>query len=67
MLRAVGGSLTVTLWGAETDNDDNRALVRQAKVIAGRVLFAGMPTGVAVTAAPQDAPDWFLAHNGQPC
>lgn len=98
VLRAVGGTLTVTLWGAETDTDDNRALVRHAMAIAGRVLFAGVPTGVAVTAAQQhggpwpsstqpmttsvgdaamerflrpvalqDAPDWLLARNGQPC
>lgn len=98
VLRAVGGTLTVTLWGAETDTDDNRALVRQAMAIAGRVLFAGVPTGVAVTTAQQhggpwpsstqpmttsvgdaalerflrpvalqDAPNWLLTRNGQPC
>jgi NADP-dependent aldehyde dehydrogenase len=58
VLRAVGGSLTVTLWGAETDTDDNRALVRHAMAIAGRVLFAGVPTGVAVTAAQQHGGPW---------
>ncbi len=51
VLRAVGGSLTVTLWGADDDTEDNRALVRTATQVAGRVLFAGVPTGVAVTAA----------------
>ncbi|MFD2300707.1 aldehyde dehydrogenase (NADP(+)) [Paracidovorax citrulli] len=51
VLRAVGGSLTVTLWGADDDTEDNRALVRAATQVAGRVLFAGVPTGVAVTAA----------------
>jgi NADP-dependent aldehyde dehydrogenase len=58
VLRAVGGSLTVTLWGAETDTDDNRALVRHAVAIAGRVLFSGVPTGVAVTAAQQHGGPW---------
>lgn len=50
VLRAVGGSLTVTLWGAESPNGIEH-LVRTAMQIAGRVLFKGVPTGVAVTAA----------------
>lgn len=51
VLEAIGGSLTVTLWGAEVENDETRRLVRAATQVAGRVLFAGVPTGVAVTAA----------------
>lgn len=51
VLRAIGGSLTVTLWGADADTFDTRRLVRAATQIAGRVLFNGVPTGVAVTAA----------------
>ena len=58
VLAAVGGSLTVTIWGADEDSDDNRALVRGATAIAGRVLFAGVPTGVAVTAAQQHGGPW---------
>jgi NADP-dependent aldehyde dehydrogenase len=58
VLKAVGGSLTVTLWGAEAESDDTRALVRGAMAIAGRVLFAGVPTGVAVTAAQQHGGPW---------
>lgn len=53
VLRVVGGSLTVTLWGAEVLSNDVLALVRSATQVAGRVLFAGVPTGVAVTAAQQ--------------
>jgi NADP-dependent aldehyde dehydrogenase len=53
VLRAVGGSLTVTVWGAEADTPAHRRLVRAAAQVAGRVLFAGVPTGVAVTAAQQ--------------
>ena len=58
VLHSVGGSLTVTLWGADTETEDTRALVRGAMAIAGRVLFAGVPTGVAVTAAQQHGGPW---------
>jgi NADP-dependent aldehyde dehydrogenase len=58
VLRAVGGSLTVTLWGMSQDTPAHRALVRAAASIAGRVLFAGVPTGVAVTAAQQHGGPW---------
>lgn len=58
VLQAVGGSLTVTLWGAEDDTPASHALVRGAMAIAGRVLFAGVPTGVAVTAAQQHGGPW---------
>lgn len=53
VLRAVGGALAVTLWGADSDTPEPRDLVRAATQVAGRVLFAGVPTGVAVTAAQQ--------------
>lgn len=53
VLRATGGSLTVTLWGAEDGSADARRLVRAAQQVAGRVLFSGVPTGVAVCAAQQ--------------
>ncbi|WP_066255564.1 aldehyde dehydrogenase (NADP(+)) [Hydrogenophaga flava] len=58
VLAAVGGSLTVTVWGADEDTAENRAIVRSATQIAGRVLFAGVPTGVAVTAAQQHGGPW---------
>ncbi len=57
-LHAVGGSLTVTLWGCDSDTEDHRRLVRAATAVAGRVLFAGVPTGVAVTAAQQHGGPW---------
>lgn len=53
VLEAVGGTLTTTLWGADEATADNLALVHAASQVAGRVLFAGYPTGVAVTAAQQ--------------
>ena len=58
VLQAVGGSLTVTLWGAGEDTPETRALVRGAMAMCGRVLFAGVPTGVAVTAAQQHGGPW---------
>lgn len=58
VLQAVGGSLTVTVWGAQEESADVRALVHGAMAMAGRVLFAGVPTGVAVTAAQQHGGPW---------
>ncbi len=56
-LRAIGGSLTVTLHGVQ-DNADDHLLLQAALAVAGRVLFAGVPTGVAVTAAQQHGGPW---------
>lgn len=58
VLHAVGGSLTVTIWGADSASDEAKKLVRAATRIAGRVLFAGVPTGVAVTAAQHHGGPW---------
>jgi NADP-dependent aldehyde dehydrogenase len=58
VLNAIGGSLTVTLWGADAPDEDARRVVRAAAQIAGRVLFAGVPTGVAVTAAQHHGGPW---------
>lgn len=63
VLHAVEGTLTVTLWGADADTADNRRLVRAAQAVAGRVLFAGVPTGVAVTAAQQHGGPWPSSTN----
>lgn len=57
-LRALGGSLTVTLWGADDDDADTRRLARAAMQTAGRVLFGGVPTGVAVSAGQQHGGPW---------
>jgi NADP-dependent aldehyde dehydrogenase len=58
VLKTVGGTLTVTLWGAEQESPEIQRLVRGSMAIAGRVLFAGVPTGVAVTAAQQHGGPW---------
>lgn len=58
VLAAIGGTLTTTIWGANQPSEDNRALVRAAQDISGRVLFSGVPTGVAVCAAQQHGGPW---------
>jgi acyl-CoA reductase-like NAD-dependent aldehyde dehydrogenase len=58
VLQAVGGSLTVTLWGFERDSPQARSLVLVAMHTAGRVLFGGVPTGVAVNKAQQHGGPW---------
>jgi NADP-dependent aldehyde dehydrogenase len=58
VLHTVGGTLTVTFWGAEEESADVHRMVRGATTIAGRVLFSGVPTGVAVTAAQQHGGPW---------
>ena len=39
-----------TSIGANEPSEENIQIVRAASRVAGRVLFSGMPTGVAVTA-----------------
>jgi NADP-dependent aldehyde dehydrogenase len=54
-LDTIGGSLTATIWASQSEAELARPLVAKAMRIAGRVLFAGVPTGVAVTAAQRTA------------
>jgi NADP-dependent aldehyde dehydrogenase len=58
VLGAVGGTLTTTLWGADKDTPENRSLVRTAEQVSGRVLFKGVPTGVAVCSAQNHGGPW---------
>ncbi|WP_416372087.1 aldehyde dehydrogenase (NADP(+)) [Burkholderia pseudomultivorans] len=58
VLGAIGGSLTVTLWGADDDTAEVRRVTRRAMQVAGRVLFGGVPTGVAVTRNQQHGGPW---------
>ena len=55
-LDAVPGSLTATLHAEDDDAVDDVLEVLQRK--AGRVLFAGWPTGVAVTWSQQHGGPW---------
>ncbi|WP_026924477.1 aldehyde dehydrogenase (NADP(+)) [Glycomyces arizonensis] len=56
------GNLTVTVHRA--DGDDVARLVRAASRRAGRVLFDGWPTGVAVTPAMQHGGPWPATTSG---
>jgi NADP-dependent aldehyde dehydrogenase len=58
VLEVVGGTLTTTLWGADEASEANRKLVRAAERVSGRVLFGGVPTGVAVCHAQQHGGPW---------
>ena len=55
-LRAVPGSLTATLHSEPGDEVDETLALLQSR--AGRVLFAGWPTGVAVTWSQQHGGPW---------
>lgn len=55
-IRAIGGSLTATLHSQP--GDDLTRILPVLRDIAGRVLFAGWPTGVAVTWAQQHGGPW---------
>jgi NADP-dependent aldehyde dehydrogenase len=55
-LRAVPGSLTATLHSEPGDDVAETLGLLQAR--AGRVLFAGWPTGVAVTWSQQHGGPW---------
>lgn len=57
-LAALGGNLTVTIWADAADGALARPIVAQAVAMAGRVLFAGVPTGVAVAPAQQHGGPW---------
>ncbi|WP_081054888.1 aldehyde dehydrogenase (NADP(+)) [Burkholderia diffusa] len=58
VLVAIGGSLTVTLWGADENTTDVQRVTRCALRVAGRVVFSGVPTGVAVTRSQQHGGPW---------
>jgi len=58
VLAAVGGSLTVTLWGVDDDTPEHRALVRAATAVAGRVLFEGVPTTMSIAAGQHHGGPW---------
>jgi alpha-ketoglutaric semialdehyde dehydrogenase len=49
--QALQGQLTCTLWGSEAELSTAAALVNQLREKCGRLLFAGVPTGVEVSPA----------------
>lgn len=72
MLVAVAGSLTVTIWGADDDTEQNCALVHGGPWPAST---APMTTSVGDAALNrflrpvclQDALAWLVARGGVPC
>lgn len=57
-LQAISGALTVTVWGTGEGGSEEQDIVRSAMNIAGRVLFSGVPTGVAVARAQHHGGPW---------
>ena len=57
-LDAIGGSLTATIWATEEEAGLARPVVAEASRMAGRLLFSGVPTGVAVAPAQQHGGPW---------
>ncbi|MGH3355400.1 MAG: aldehyde dehydrogenase family protein [Nocardioidaceae bacterium] len=53
---AFGGNLTATIHAEPEDSDDARSLLALVQERAGRVVWNGWPTGVAVT--------WAMQHGG---
>lgn len=51
ILRAIEGQLTLSLIGEEADQEALKKVLPLAQKKAGRILFEGVPTGVAVTQA----------------
>jgi NADP-dependent aldehyde dehydrogenase len=58
VLQALPGSLTVTIWGAGAGSPLARSVTAAAMGMAGRVIFDGMPTGVAVSRAQHHSGPW---------
>ncbi|MET0303042.1 MAG: aldehyde dehydrogenase (NADP(+)) [Microbacteriaceae bacterium] len=56
LIRSIGGSLTGTVHAV--DGDEIAPVVSALEDIAGRVLFGGWPTGVAVTWSQQHGGPW---------
>ncbi len=52
------GSLTVTVHAEDAEFDDIAPLVDRLRELAGRVIFGGWPTGVAVNWAQQHGGPW---------
>lgn len=52
------GSLTASIHGDDADADLTRALVAEAQQFAGRILFAGVPPGVALAHAMVHGGPW---------
>ncbi|MEZ4995862.1 MAG: aldehyde dehydrogenase (NADP(+)), partial [Saprospiraceae bacterium] len=56
--QAVGGQLTTTIMGTDTDLEQHADLLDIAEQVAGRVIFNGVPTGVEVCDAMIHGGPW---------
>lgn len=54
--RVLGGTLTATVHAEDDDIELVRPLVRELRDLAGRIVWKGWPTGVAVS--------WAMHHGG---
>ncbi|KQV92813.1 aldehyde dehydrogenase family protein [Rhizobacter sp. Root1221] len=63
VLLSVTGSLTVTLWGLHGDDPAHHRILDAALRIGGRILFDGVPTGVAVTESQHHGGPWPSSTN----
>jgi acyl-CoA reductase-like NAD-dependent aldehyde dehydrogenase len=57
-MQRIEGSLTVTFWADQQDQVLLEAILPEAMQRAGRVLFGGVPTGVAVAQAQHHGGPW---------
>lgn len=65
VLATLPGQLTLTLLGAKDDHETLQTLVPLAGQKAGRLLFEGVPTGVAVTQAMQHGGPYPATTDGR--
>ena len=57
-LTQIQGSLTLTFWADDKDAEMVKTLLPLAMARAGRVLFGGVPTGVAISEAQHHGGPW---------
>ncbi|MBV1853596.1 aldehyde dehydrogenase family protein [Catellatospora sp. NEAU-YM18] len=58
ILGRLAGSLTASVFAADDDRDEARALLPELLARAGRIVWNGVPTGVAVCDAMQHGGPW---------
>ena len=63
-LERLGGQLTLTVHAEDDEADVAAPLLAAGRQLAGRVLFNGFPTGVAVTWAMQHGGPWPASSSG---
>ena len=64
-LTVLGGQLTITFHGDDTDFTDSAAIVDAATRMAGRIVFNSVPTGVEVCPSMQHGGPWPAASDAR--